>query len=327
VHLSHEHTQVRWLTYAEAWPLLKYEGNRTALWELECRLRGEGPRRGPQPGQNPTPIPGLLFLKLGGSLITHKTQAHTHRPETLKRLAGEITAALAAQPDLRLVLGHGSGSFGHVAGARHGTRQGVHTPEQWRGFAEVWQEARALNQIVMEALAAAGLPAVAFPPSAAVTSHDGQVRTWNIAPLTAALEHGLLPVVHGDVAFDTARGGTILSTEDLFDHLAGLLRPRRILLAGLEPGVCADYPACTRLLEQITPERLEQVAAGLGGSHAADVTGGMASKVQQALGWVQALPGLEVCIFSGEQPGNVQRALRGEHIGTRIIIDKPTHLG
>lgn len=72
VRLSHEHTQVRWLTFAEAWPLLKYEGNRTALWELECRLRGEGPRRGPKPGHKPTPGPGLLFLKLGGSLITDK---------------------------------------------------------------------------------------------------------------------------------------------------------------------------------------------------------------------------------------------------------------
>ncbi|GEM_PF-63570 len=320
VRLSHEHTQVRWLTFAEAWPRLKYEGNRTALWELECRLRGEGPRRGPKPGQSPAPIPGLLFIKLGGSLITDKAQPHTPRPEALRRLADEITAAFEAQPGLRLVLGHGSGSFGHVAGAKHGTRQGVRTDAQWRGFAEVWQEARALNQMVMETLAAAGLPAMAFPPSAAVTARDGQIAAWDIAPLRAALERGLLPVVYGDVAFDTIRGGTILSTEDLFDHLAHILCPRRILLAGLEPGVWADYPACTRLVEQITPDRLGQIAAGLGGSHAADVTGGMESKVRQALGLVQAIPGLEVLIFSGDQPGNVQRALLGERIGTLVAL-------
>jgi isopentenyl phosphate kinase len=43
-------------------------------------------------------------------------------------------------------------------------------------------------------------------------------------------------------------GGTILSTEDLFTYLAGLLHPEQILLAGNEPGVWADFPKNSRLL-------------------------------------------------------------------------------
>jgi len=42
--LSHEHTEYRWLMYEEARRLLEYDGNRTALWELAKRLRGQGPR-------------------------------------------------------------------------------------------------------------------------------------------------------------------------------------------------------------------------------------------------------------------------------------------
>lgn len=42
--LSHEHTEYRWLPYAEARAMLKFDGNRTALWELNQRLRGRGPR-------------------------------------------------------------------------------------------------------------------------------------------------------------------------------------------------------------------------------------------------------------------------------------------
>jgi len=42
--LSHEHIACEWLTYAEAYQRLKYDGNRTALWELNQRLRGRGPR-------------------------------------------------------------------------------------------------------------------------------------------------------------------------------------------------------------------------------------------------------------------------------------------
>ena len=42
--LSPEHTEYRWLRYEEADRLLKWDGNRTALWELNQRLMGRGPR-------------------------------------------------------------------------------------------------------------------------------------------------------------------------------------------------------------------------------------------------------------------------------------------
>src|SRR5690242_11679206 len=37
--LSREHTAYRWLLYAEAARLLTWDSNRTALWELDERLR------------------------------------------------------------------------------------------------------------------------------------------------------------------------------------------------------------------------------------------------------------------------------------------------
>jgi dATP pyrophosphohydrolase len=42
--LSHEHTAYRWLPYEAAHRLAHFDGNRTALWELDRRLRGLGPR-------------------------------------------------------------------------------------------------------------------------------------------------------------------------------------------------------------------------------------------------------------------------------------------
>lgn len=251
-------------------------------------------------------------------MITDKTRPHTARRRLLKRLVGEIAASLAVNPGLRLLLGHGSGSFGHVPALKYGTRRGVYSAEEWSGFAEVWYEARALNQIVMEALHAVHLPAVAFPPSAVITAENGQILRWDLGPLLAVLEHGLLPVVYGDVVIDTERGGTILSTEDIFVHLAQALRPQRLLLAGLEAGVWADYPACTRLIPEITPDNLAEIEAGLDGSAAADVTGGMESKVRQVLTLIEAVPGLEALIFSGRKPGNLRQALNGQSPGTRL---------
>jgi len=37
--LSNEHTECRWLSYEQAFSLLKWDSNRTALWELNERLK------------------------------------------------------------------------------------------------------------------------------------------------------------------------------------------------------------------------------------------------------------------------------------------------
>jgi isopentenyl phosphate kinase len=170
----------------------------------------------------------------------------------------------------------------------------------------------------MQALEQAGLPALVFPPLAAVTAQDGKVVAWDLSPLRTALEKNLLPVVHGDVVFDQVRGGTILSTEDLFTHLATRLHPSQLLLAGIEPGVWQDYPENTSLLPEITSSNFPAIEAGLKGSAAIDVTGGMLDKVHQLLTVVNELPGLSASIFSGEKPGYVRRSLLGEQLGTMI---------
>lgn len=269
----------------------------------------------------------LVFLKLGGSLITDKNTAHTAQNDTLRRLADEIKKAREDCPGLKILLGHGSGSFGHIPAKKYGTRNGVKSSVQWQGFAEVYREARALNEIVLNWLFDADLPVMSFPPSSAVMAADGKIAAWDIQPLQSALDAGLIPLIQGDTCFDTVRGGTILSTEDLFFHLAPLLNPRRILLAGIEAGVWADYPKNSRLIKEICPANFASFAVHVKGSAAADVTGGMADKVQQMLALVTHQPELEAVIFSGQIPGEVLRALTGQLVGTRICTDQAIQTG
>ena len=121
----------------------------------------------------------LVFVKLGGSLITDKTKPYTPLLDMMDDLALQIATTLQTQPNLRLVLGHGAGSFGHVAASEYKTRDGypqasplIHrerdTTEDnyWKGFAEVWYQASSLNRYVMESLHKAGVRAVSLPPSA-----------------------------------------------------------------------------------------------------------------------------------------------------------------
>ena len=107
----------------------------------------------------------VTLLKLGGSLLTEKTGVDAVRPAVLARLAAEIAESAAVDgaptPDgppaanrapaaareaaaaageaaaagphphrPRLVLAHGSGSFGHVAARRHGLAAGLRDAAQ-----------------------------------------------------------------------------------------------------------------------------------------------------------------------------------------------------
>lgn len=263
----------------------------------------------------------MQFLKLGGSLITEKQTPHTVYPERLNRISAEISHFIYNNPQERLLIGHGSGSFGHVPAREYKTRDGVHGTEQWTGFHKVWQEARALNALVVDALIANDVQAVSFAPSGAVTPSSSEIWSWNLEPVRASVRHGMVPVVYGDVVFDLALGGTILSTEELFAYLARKMEPTRILLAGLEAGVWADFPKNRQLIDKITPSSFVQQKTLIQGSAATDVTGGMISKVEQMLNLVQEIPGLQVVIFSGVQPDAVYDMLSGKPGGTLICAD------
>ena len=282
----------------------------------------------------------LIFLKLGGSLITDKERPRTPRVDILSSLCRQIAEASARDPNLILLIGHGSGSFGHVAAKKYKTRVGLPplTPPKggrtgtfprrvkarmgagayWYGFTEVWHEARELNKIVMDSLRVAKIPAMAISPSSSVMAKDGKIIEWNLSPIKHALTNGITPVVYGDVVFDEMRGGTILSTEDLFMHLAQELRPARVLLAGVEDGIYADFPARKHKVTRVSPASYPKIRAGIGESHATDVTGGMSSKVRQMLTLVEDVPELSVQIFSGGAEGNLESVLLGENLGTLI---------
>ncbi len=267
----------------------------------------------------------LVFLKLGGSLITDKTQPQAVRRDVLHRLAGEIAEARLARPDLKLLLGHGSGSFGHVSAKRHGTREGVRTAEQWRGYAETGRLAAELNRLVVDALWDAGIPALRVQPSASALCDDGELRSLAERSLVIGLEHGLVPVVHGDVALDEVRGGTIISTEEIFAFLAPRLRPTRVILVGEVEGVLTVDPATGLegdLVRSISRISWSALGPALGGSRGVDVTGGMMTKVREMLDLVENTPGLrDVHIVSGLIPGMVCDVLRDPDVaaGTRIV--------
>lgn len=270
-----------------------------------------------------TTAQSTVFLKLGGSLITDKNHAYIARRQVIARLAGEVRHALAAAPDLKLLIGHGSGSFGHWAARPYGTRQGVHTPEQWRGYAEVATAAARLNRIVAETMLEQGVPVLSVQPSASARCHGHSLEYIDTRPIHTALAHGLIPLVYGDVALDDVHGGAIISTEEIFLYLADELRPARILLLGEVEGVLDSRGD---VIPRITPADLPTLRETLGGSAGVDVTGGMADKVARMVELVQRYPETCVHILGGGEPELLARVLLDDslHVGTWITAFQPT---
>jgi len=252
----------------------------------------------------------LIFLKLGGSLITDKSREVTAREEVIGRAAREIKEALRTRPDLQLLVGHGSGSFGHFVAQRYGLLE--EGPPNWRGYAETGAAAARLNRLVTDIFLAEGVPVVSIQPSASAHCRDGELISMETEPIELMLHHGLVPLVYGDVALDEVRGCTIISTEQIFAYLAHRLEPTRIILAGQVEGVFTADPLrdeSARLIPEISGQNIRQVEHMLAGSHGIDVTGGMLTKVRTMYALVQEHPGLKVQLISGQRPGLIRRAL------------------
>lgn len=264
-------------------------------------------------------MPDITLLKLGGSLITDKARPETPRLEVISRLAGEIARAARDIP-CRLIVAHGSGSFGHVAARQSGIAAGLHSAEQLPGVSRTQERAAALHRLVIAALVEAGALPFSISPSSCVVSEAGRPAAFAAEPLLLALDRGLLPVLYGDVVTDRAWGISICSTEKLFEILARTLSEqgrtvRRALWLGETDGL---YDAEGKTVPTLSAGDLDRAATAIGAPSGTDVTGGMFHRVEAALALARL--GIPSRLANGLVPGLLERALRGEDVpGTEVL--------
>jgi isopentenyl phosphate kinase len=260
----------------------------------------------------------LVFLKLGGSVITDKSKPLKTRPEELKRLGKEIAEAVEAG-GLRLLVGNGGGSYAHYYARQLLSSRGEARARLNLLAAKVRWAAARLNGIVVRALISEGLPAFGFSPSASAVASGGEILAWDLGPLTKALQDGVLPVIHGDVLLDLQRGFSILSTERLFRYLARRLRPTRVIVGTDVDGVYDSDPNTFKTAKKFDAVTAEHLPL-LSGAHEGriDVTGGMRAKVLELLE-LSRETGIECEIVNALRPGFIMRALLGERgLGTVV---------
>ncbi len=240
----------------------------------------------------------------------------------IARLAGEIAAA-SHDASFRLVVGHGSGSFGHVAARESGIASGLRSPAQLPGAARTQERAAALHRLVIEALLAAGAAPFSLAPSSCLVAAAGRPVAFAAEPLLLALDAGLLPVLYGDVVTDREWGVSICSTETLFETLARTLIDggrtiRRAVWLGETDGLYDAEGHTVPRLAAADFERAVSAMAAIGDPAGTDVTGGMRHRVESALALARL--GVPSLLANGLTPGLLVEALAGQPVpGTEVL--------
>lgn len=259
----------------------------------------------------------LVFVKIGGSLITDKTKPFSLKRKALAVICDEIKRASTLGKSL--IVGHGAGSFAHVPAKKYQTHKGIINKESYRGIAEVADVAAQLNRIVVKALLTKGVNAVSVSPLSTIIAQRHELKSFCTDSIEELIRLGLLPVLYGDQILDTQIGCTVYSTEKMLGYLAKKLKEKGyrvecIIHCGQTNGV---YDTIGNTIPLITSATIEHYRKALGASGGVDVTGGMIHKVEETLALArQGIPGL---IIDGIEHGSLAKAIAGERVlGTRI---------
>lgn len=260
----------------------------------------------------------LYVLKIGGVVLTDKNGYAAARLDVIERIAKEIADA-KKRHGFDLVLVNGAGSFGHAPVKKYGIREGLRTPEHAHGFTMVHKHVEDLNRRLWDFLQGYGLTSVPVHPCSFVLAKDGKFEV-NTPIIKEMLKHGMVPLLYGDVVMDTVRGCSIVSGDDLAPMLGASLKAQRVLMGSDVNGVYDKDPKSdksAKSIPDITDSNWKEVLGLVGGSAATDVTGGMREKLRKLAVFAG---GTECLIFDAQIPGNTERVLSGELIGTRIRV-------
>lgn len=260
-----------------------------------------------------------VVIKLGGGLITDKTESKTFDNDRMAGIA-EVIAELSHLGS-SIVIVHGAGSYGHLLAKEWSISDGARSDisyEQKNAVSQIRRDMRELNTLVINSLNKVGLECESHPPSdwALGTGHSFQ---GNLSAFHRSNEDSI-PVTFGDVVDtnDEAKFG-ILSGDDLMLRISKEVPgvTHSIFLIGDADGVMDKPPneRDSKLLPIWHP------GFHLRSNHDSDidVTGGIELKLMRASEISKHVG--EVWIIDGREPTRLSELLtEGQTIGTKILV-------
>jgi isopentenyl phosphate kinase len=262
----------------------------------------------------------VVLIKLGGSLITNKSKPFSERREVISDLVAQIKKAWESG-EVKIIVGHGGGSYPHVPAEKYRTIEGVVDEESVYGAAVVEDAAAQLNRIVVSEFLKQKVPAVSVNPSSLMVANGIGPESVYLDSIQEMLELNIIPVIYGDVVFKKEVGFTIWSTEQLLNMLAFRLQKQgRLVAKVIHCGETDGFLVGGKVLPKISLTKRSAYRKHVTKTQGFDVTGGMLHKVEQALETAEA--GIDSYIVGGNHGGNLYRAIVGDDfVGTKITRD------
>lgn len=260
------------------------------------------------------------MIKIGGGSITDPSVPR-------KALRGEISRLLAEIYDAQkeegfdVIIGHGSGSFGHVTAHEYSVAEGLINDRSVKGALLTKVVASELNFIVIDEAVKLGMPVFPFFPSSFAFAENRRLSGGFVDHIRVALEKGFIPIVHGDVVIDTKQGVCIASTEEVLRFISERIPPKMIVLATDVDGVYDKDPNSAKgakLISLVNSSNIGKVVSMAGGAKKIDVTGGMRTKISILYSIVKRT-GATGYIANATKPGVINKTLVGRNTSCTII--------
>jgi len=252
----------------------------------------------------------LTILKLGGSVITDKRAENgVVKVNEIQRIAKEISGFKG-----KLIIVHGAGSFGHPQAKKYALNEGFNVS----GSIVTHLSVKELCRKVVDILNENGTCAVGVHPMCCMLADNGRIKTMFLDHIYCMLERGIVPVLHGDVVMDSSLGTSVVSGDQIVPYIAKQMKATILGIGSATEGVLDDK---SMTIPIISSKNFENVKMHIKGSENIDVTGGMLGKVKEMLELSNST-NTTSHIFDAGKPGNVERFLKGEKIGTAITNEQ-----
>lgn len=247
----------------------------------------------------------VFIVKLGGALISYKDEYCTPNIAVIREFARTVSAGWdALQGKLIMVLG--GGSYGNGVPYRYNLQKSSH---DWKhlDLSMMTVKMFELMSVVTDIFRQEGVPCYPFQASSFMVSRDGRPQSFFIEPIKHALSMGVLPIVSGDMVFDSDRRFVIFSSDCIPELFVGSLPLKRVVMMTNVPGVMDYSSGEPEIIARVTRENHEAVLSHAGASNQQDVSGGMKNKVQAMLRIAEL--GVESVICDGRKPADLMPAL------------------
>lgn len=258
----------------------------------------------------------LFIIKAGGSIITDKKQAEVLNNENIDTFIKQIVE-IYNYDNTGIILGHGSGSFGHFYMKKYELRNKTHDYNVL-GASVTKNKIHLLNNIVISKLTDQGIPVVSFDVEYDWFETRSLYSKQTIAYMLECVAAGIVPVVYGDFIFGNNRIASF-STEDSFECIVKELSEnhqenihlKRLIFCSDTDGVLDESGV---VIPQISSLDFNKEVF-YEDKKSFDVSGGMLGKVKSAL---KLSAYSDVSIINGKDGKSLIKVVNGYELGTTI---------